>query len=161
MITILYADATLPLNDNPVATIQSDGSQMTVGAGALTLAIAEAIVPGDLIMFSNAFGNAIQEVTGSSGGQRIDFATTDSMNLNQRTAPAGTIMQLQDSPGSFPPTTATRIWMITYYVDDSTPDSPRLTSRSYNQQRVTGQYQRQSVTTQVSLRSLSFFDRHQ
>ena len=215
MITILYADSTLPMNANPVANIQSDGSQMTIGAGALTLAIAQAIQVGDLIMFSNAFGNAVQEVTGSSGGQKIDFATSDSMNLNLRTAPAGTIIQLQDSPGSFPPTTATRIWMITYYVDDSTPDSPRLmrvvnnttprpialeiedlqitydlvdgvtnpsgvdeptapnsaaeirkvnlmlASRSHNRQRVTGQYQRQSLTIQVSLRSLSFFDRYQ
>ena len=215
MITILYADATLPMNENPVANIQSDGSQMTIGSGPLTLAIAAAIQAGDLIMFSNAFGNAVQEVTGSSGGQRINFATTDSMNLNQRTAPAGTIMQLQDSPGSFPPTTATRIWMITYFVDDSNPDSPRLmrvlnnttprpialeiedlqitydlvdgvtnpsgvdeptapnsaaqirkvnlvlASRSHKTQRITGQYQRQSLTTQVSLRSLSFFDRYQ
>ncbi len=216
MITILYADSTLPINENPVANIQSDGSRMTIGNGPLTLAIAEAIQVGDLIMFSNAFGNAIQEVTGSNpGSQRVDFATSDSMNLNQRAAPAGTIMQLQDSPGSFPPTTATRIWMITYYVDDSIPDSPRLmrvlnntsprpialeiedlqitydlvdgvtnpsgvdeptapnsaaqirkvnlmlASRSHNRQRITGQYQRQTLTTQVSLRSLSFFDRYQ
>ena len=171
---------------------------------------------GDLIMFSNAFGNAVQEVTGNNpGGQKIDFATSDSMNLNLRTATAGTIINLQDSPGSFPPTTATRIWMITYYVDDSNPDSPRLmrvvnnttprpialeiedlqitydlvdgvtnpsgvdeptapnsaaeirkvnlmlASRSHNRQRITGQYQRQILTTQVSLRSLSFFDRYQ
>ena len=216
MITILYADATLPMNENPLASIQSDGSRMTIGAGGLTQAVAESIQVGDLIMFSNAFGNAIQEITGSNpGGQTADFDTTDSMNLNQRTAPAGTIMQLQDSPGSFPPTTGTRIWMITYYVDDSTPDSPRLmrvvnngtprpialeiedlqitydlvdgvtnpsgvdeptapnsaaqirkvnlvlASRSHKKQRITGQYQRQSLTTQVSLRSLSFFDRYQ
>ncbi len=127
MITILYADATLPLNENPVATIMSDGSQMTIGSGPLTLAVAQAIEVGDLIMLSNAFGNAVQEVTDTNpGNQRVDFDPSDSMNLNLRTAPAGTIIQLQDSPGSFPPTTATRIWMITYYVDDSNPDSPRL-----------------------------------
>lgn len=216
MITILYADPTLPLNQDPVANISSDGSLITIGIGQLATEMAEAISVGDLIMFSNAFGNAIQEATSvNPGSQRVNFAASDSMNLNQRTAPAGTIIQLQDSPGSYPPTTATRIWMITYYVDDSTPNSPRLmrvvnngtprpialeiedlqitydlvdgvtnpsgvdeptaphspaqirkvnlvlASRSHNKQRVTSQYQRQTLTTQVSLRSLSFFDRYQ
>ena len=216
MITILYADSTLPMNENPLASIDSDGSRMTIGSGGLTQAIADGLAVGDLIMFSNAFGNAVQEITSTNpGSQRADFDTSDSMNLNLRTAPAGTIIQLQDSPGSFPPTTATRIWMITYYVDNSNPDSPRLmrvlnngtprpialeiedlqitydlvdgvtnpsgvdeptapnsaaeirkvnlmlASRSHTRQRVTGQYQRQILTTQVALRSLSFFDRYQ
>ena len=36
-----------------------------------------------------------------------------------------------------------------------------LASRSHSRQRITGQYQRQILTTQVALRSLSFFDRYQ
>ena len=105
--------------------------------------------------------------------------------------------------------------MLTYYIDDSVPDSPRLmrvlnnreprpiamevedlqitydlvdgvtnptgidapvapnsasqirkanlliSGRSYKKLRGTDTYQRQSVTTQISLRSLSFFDRYQ
>ena len=154
-------------------------------------------------------------ITAVSGGQTVTFGTSDSMNLNQRTAAAGNIMLLQDGPSSFPPTTATRIWMITYYVDDTVIDSPRLmrvlndgtprpiameieglqltydlidgatnpaavdtpvapnsesqirkvniavSARSYKLHRVTGAYQREMLTSQVSLRSLSFFDRYQ
>jgi hypothetical protein len=48
------------------------------------------------------------------------------MRLNRREAPAGTILQLQDGPGTYPLTTATRLWMITYYVDAAVANSPRL-----------------------------------
>ena len=214
MFTILYADSTLPLNESPLTNIVGDGSLMVVDAGTPINAGAAALNVGDFIMFSNAFGNAIQEIT-STAGQTAFFDTTDSMEFNQPAASQGSIVQLQDGPGTYPPTTATRIWMITYYVDDSTPDSPRLmrvlnnatprpialeiedlqitydlvdgvtnpsgvdeptapnspaqirkvnlelASRSHNTQRITGQYQRQTLTTQVSLRSLSFFDRYQ
>ena len=36
-----------------------------------------------------------------------------------------------------------------------------LTARSYKTHRVTREYQREMLTSQVSLRSLSFFDRYQ
>jgi hypothetical protein len=52
------------------------------------------------------------------------------MNLNQRTAPAGTIIQLQDVPGSFPTTTARRVWMVTYYVGDTETNAPKKLKRS-------------------------------
>ena len=215
IITILYADRTLPLNQEPLQSIDADGSAMTVGNGTLLTSFARTIEVGDLIMFSNALGNAIQEVTSVNlPVKRVGFAEADSMNLSQRSSPQGTIMQLQDSPGSFPVTTATRIWMITYYVDNTNPDSPRLmhvvnngsprpiamsiedlqitydlvdgttnpsgvdepsapnsaaqirkvnlllASRSKKTHRLTGKFQRQTLTTQVSLRSLSFFDRY-
>ncbi len=76
-------------------------------------------------MFSNAQGNAIQQVT-SVSGQIMTFAASDAFNLNQRTAGQGSIMQLK-AGSSWPPTTATRVWMITYYLDPTTnPRQPRL-----------------------------------
>jgi Tfp pilus assembly protein FimT len=127
IITILYADSTLALDATPLAAIAADGSSMTVAAGTVINNPSNAVVAGDLIIFSNAIGNAIQEVTAVSATTNVvTFSTTDTMRFNQRTAPAGTIMQLQNGPGTYPPTTATRIWMITYYADVTNPSSPRL-----------------------------------
>lgn len=127
IITVLYADSTLALNAAPLAAIAADGSSMTVSAATPIGNLSNAITPGDLIVFSNPIGNAIQEVTAVNAvTQTVTFGTTDTMRFNQRTAPAGTIMQLQNGPGTYPPTTATRIWMITYYVDVTNPNSPRL-----------------------------------
>jgi prepilin-type N-terminal cleavage/methylation domain-containing protein len=127
MITLLYADSTLALNQTPLTAIAADGSSMTVDGGTPITDTDNGIQVGDLIMFSNALGNALQMVTRVSGGQTVYFDAGDPMNLNQRTAPQGTIMQLQTGPGVFPPTTATRINMITFYVDPTTtPGTPRL-----------------------------------
>jgi hypothetical protein len=62
------------------------------------------------------------------------------LNLNARTDPQGTMYQLENTNlvggvnvpnGTFPPTTATRIWMITYYLDNVTdPLHVRLIRRT-------------------------------
>jgi len=128
IITILYADSTLALDATPLAAIANDGSSMKVAAGTVIDDPSNALAPGDLIMFSNALGNAIQEITSVEGSTRsVSFATADTMRFNQRTAPAGTIIQIQNGPGTYPPTTATRIWMVTYYIDATNAASPRLT----------------------------------
>lgn len=98
------------------------------------------INPGDLIMFSNANGNAVQTVTNVSG-QTLTFAGGDAFGFNQTGAPGGTIVQIQNyttdvngnkvfNLGTYPPTTATRIWMISYYLDNLTdPVHVRLIRR--------------------------------
>lgn len=129
VVTILYADPTLPLNQWPLAGIASDGSAMTVDART-PISGADGIQPGDLILFSNALGNALQMVTTVNGTQTVGFAAGDPLNLNQRGAPQGTILQLRSGPTTFPPTTASRVLMISYYVDTTTdPDLPRLIRR--------------------------------
>jgi prepilin-type N-terminal cleavage/methylation domain-containing protein len=129
MVTMLYADNTLPLNSLPLTAIGAFGESMTVDP-AINIAVGNtAIQPGDLIMFSNAQGNAIQQVTRISGGQTVFFDGGDFFNLNNTGAPNGTLIQLQTPPGSgtYPPTTATRIWMVTYYIDNVTnANVPRL-----------------------------------
>ena len=125
MVHVLYADPTLPLSTLPLQSILSDGSRMTVDAG-IPIGGQDRIQAGDLILFSNAFGNALQMVTGTDG-QTVIFDTGDPMNLNQRAAAQqGTIINLRDG-AEFPPTTATRVNLISYYIDSVTdPALPRL-----------------------------------
>lgn len=212
MVHVLYADPTLPLNTLPLASVANDGSSMTV-PDEIDIGGQDQIAAGDLILFSNASGNAVQMVT-SRDGQTVFFAAGDPMNLNQRGAAQGTIMNLR-SGGTFPPTTATRINLISYYVDAVTdpalprlvrqvnmgarlaialgienyqvtydlvdgganptnvenpvaPSSPNhirkanlfLAARSLAPNRSTRQFFRNTVATQVSLRSLAFVDRY-
>ena len=149
LITVLYVDNTLALNSRmvnepaqggnpgcPAGTITSNGQVVTFDATCITFSpTGVQINTGDLIMFSNALGNAIQEVT-SVSGQTLRFAAGDGLNLNARSDPQGTMKQLENTTnagvpnGTFPPTTATRIWMITYYLDNVTdPLHVRLVRR--------------------------------
>jgi hypothetical protein len=213
IVNILCADNSLALNEKPLSAISSDGKSMTVDSST-KISGENGIRAGDLIMFSNALGNALQQVS-SVSGQRVGFDSGDSFNLNQPSAPQGSIKQLQDGKGTYPPTTATRVLMITYYLDTTTdPKNPRLvrqinnapgqavalvledmqmtfdlvdgvtnptnvptplppyspnqirkvnivvTGRSSFTLRNTNEYMRRSLTTQVSLRSMSFIDRY-
>ncbi len=213
MVNILFADNLLPLNQTPLDSISANGSRVTVNAGTPITDVNNEIRDGDLIAFSNASGNTLQYVT-RVAGQVIFFDSNDPLNLNQPAASQGNIMQLQ-SGGVFPPTTATRVWLVTYYLDVTTdPETPRLirrindrpgdvvalvledlqlsydlvdgvtnptniktptapnspnqirkvslflAGRSSSLIRNTGDHLRRNLTTQVSLRSLSFIDRY-
>ena len=138
MITILYADNTITLNQNlindpapvppsPVCNgnIDPAGASVTFDVNCTNLGNGTiAIRPGDLIMFSNVQGNALEMVT-SVAGQQLNFAVGDPFALNQRNDPSGTMAQIQNPPGTYPPTTATRVIMVTYFVDN-TGTAPRL-----------------------------------
>lgn len=164
-IDMLYVDNTLGLDNKPITqapfgadpgcagTISANGQTVvfdntTLYLGQVNCAdLSKAIIPinpGDLIMFSNANGNAIQTVT-SVSGQTLTFASGlaagDAYNLNGTGQPAGTLIQLQNSTtnaagnkvysGTYPPTTASRIWMISYYLDPVTdPGHTRLIRRT-------------------------------
>lgn len=213
MVNILYADSALPLNQTPLTAIAEDGSSVTVDAGTPITGISNPIRPGDLIAFSNALGNTLQYVSRVTG-QNIFFDPDDPLGLNQPGASQGSITQIKNG-SVFPPTTATRVWLITFYLDTTTdPEMPRLvrrinnhpgeavalvlddfhlsydlvdgvtnptnvetpvdpnspnqirkaniflSGRSISKVRDTGDYLRRTLTTQVSLRSLSFIDRY-
>lgn len=147
IVTLLYADNTLALNQTPITRpaavgppatpacngiIAADGSTTSFDVACVTLGAAGIPVnAGDLILFSNANGNALQCVT-NVAGQVLTFGAGDPFGLNGRTAAetGGTLKQLQSPAGSgnYPPTSATRIWMITYYLDPNVvdPAHPRL-----------------------------------
>ena len=126
MVTVLYADRSLRLAEFPLISITGGGREATVDPRTDISGTGTGIKVGDLIMFSNALGNAIQTVTSLSGSQTMRFDPGDPFSLNQPGATQGSIVQLQ-SGGTYPPTTATRVSLITYYVDATTdPSRPRL-----------------------------------
>lgn len=135
VVTLLYADPTLVLSQFPLTAIAADGSAMTVNAATPVTGV-NGIRAGDIILFSNALGNAMQMVTATPTTQTVVFALGDSLGLNQRGAAQGTIMQLQSTPGVFPPTTATRMVMVSYYIDSTTDTTlPRLVRQVNNGER--------------------------
>jgi len=147
-ITVLYADNTLGLDSDPVNKPATPGPPASAGcpngslklSGSTLTATFDAscvnldpsatngikIQAGDLVMFTNTNGTAMLAVTGVSG-QVLTFAPGDAFHLNGRTETSGTIQQLETGGAScgggtacFPPTLATRVWMITYYLDNTT-----------------------------------------
>jgi prepilin-type N-terminal cleavage/methylation domain-containing protein len=109
------------------STLNSSGGYNCVNfaANGITINV------GDLIMFSNTYGQAILAVTAVSG-QTLTFGSGDPFGLNGRTETQGTINYLQASGcggtnACFANTTATRVWMISYYLDNvSSPPYVRL-----------------------------------
>jgi prepilin-type N-terminal cleavage/methylation domain-containing protein len=103
------------------------------------------IRPGDLIMLSKGSASALMEVSTVSN-QVINFAANDALRLNQTSAADGTGLELRNtapvdqlpSPQTTPATqfissTASRIRMISYYLDVETdPKHPRLIRRIGN-----------------------------
>jgi prepilin-type N-terminal cleavage/methylation domain-containing protein len=152
-ITVLYADNTAvldgqpvnkPATTTPVASPACNGT-LTVAGNSLTVVfdsscinlatVGTPVLAGDLVMFTNTKGSAIMTVT-SVAGQALTFASGDAFNLNGRSDLSGTIKQLETSstcggaPACFPLTTATRIMMISYYLDNITsPPYIRLIRR--------------------------------
>jgi prepilin-type N-terminal cleavage/methylation domain-containing protein len=150
-ISVLYVDNSSGLEGKPVnqpplganpgcpaGSITVNGQTVTFDPTCINMAAITAsgaqIQPGDLIMFSNSLGNALQEVT-SAAGNVVNFASGDAFNLNGRNETNGTILNLRN-PGCttpancWPPTTVTRVWMISYYLDNvSDPTHVRLIRR--------------------------------
>ncbi|HKM68367.1 MAG TPA: prepilin-type N-terminal cleavage/methylation domain-containing protein [Candidatus Acidoferrum sp.] len=139
-ITVLYADNTAgldakPINQPPTTTPPSPGCpngklqltgnllQITFDTTCVNISNAGITVQtGDLIMLNNSLGTAIVYVT-SISGQTLSFASGDPFKLNGRTDASGTVNQIMTSgcngaPTCFPATTATRVWMISYYLDN-------------------------------------------
>jgi prepilin-type N-terminal cleavage/methylation domain-containing protein len=150
-VTILYADNSASLDSKPINKPSTAGppadpgcpaGQLKLTGNSLAVTFDSSCVnlttagiqiqPGDLIMFTNTNGSALLAVT-AIAGQVLTFSSGDSFGLNGRTEAGGTINYLMTSttcggaPACFPPTLATRIWMVTYYLDNvSSPPFVRL-----------------------------------
>ncbi len=145
IITILYADNTLVssaggaaaplLTASPVTAplpavptcagvIAANGSSVTLDPACFTLPGGPTpIAVGNLIMFHNINGTALEYVT-SLNATQIFFAPGDPANLNASALPNGTVANLAVA---VTPTTITRVWMVTYYLDVVTkPSKPQL-----------------------------------
>lgn len=77
---------------------------------------------------SNPGSMALLAVTGVNlGGNLITFTCGDAFNLNCSGQPSGTVTQMQTA-GSWAgvTVTATRVWMVTYYISNANPLKPML-----------------------------------
>lgn len=137
-------------NPAPAGSISTSGTTTTVTFDKSCIVINNGntgINPGDLIMLqnNNTIGDGDGSVTStdadiseSSGSMAlltvstvspttnsITFNSGDPFNLNASGASTGTIKQIQNpaGSGSYPTTTATRFWMITYYISIAAPAS--------------------------------------
>lgn len=143
IINILYADNTLIdtagnfLNSYPIVqaapatpvcagTINATGLSVTLATGCFAMpGTPIPIQVGNLILFTNQNGTALEYVTNVTG-QTITFASGDPAGLNQTGLPDGTVANLK-SGGVFPPTTIQRVWLVSYYIDSTTnPSKPQL-----------------------------------
>jgi hypothetical protein len=140
-----------------LTALDANGASMTVWNGPtanhganITNGGADDIHAGDLILLTRDSFSAIVQVTSepAAGSQVVNFAMADSLNLNQQAAADGTAKELRATPapdvyvapnpipaGHLPviSTEATRIRMISYYIDNVTdPLRPRLVRRINN-----------------------------
>ena len=126
IVTVADADATMALIAYPLTSILSDGSGMTVDNRTVITDALTGLRAGDLIMFTNALGNAIQTVT-SITGQNVFFASgsaDDTFGFNQRNATSGSIMQIRS--GTTFHNAATRVTMVMQPRSTIAPGQVRL-----------------------------------
>jgi type II secretory pathway pseudopilin PulG len=135
IVTLLMVDPTLApliLNATPAVagqpTLAAGGGSINAGTSPTWITDpTTGVKVGDLIMFTNALGNAVQMVT-NINGTIAQFANGDAMQLNQPGVGQGSITQIVPAP--IPQTTAQRVLLVTYFVDNvSTPGAPRLARR--------------------------------
>jgi prepilin-type N-terminal cleavage/methylation domain-containing protein len=149
VINVLYADNTLissaacisgpasacPLSGLPVfispppptvgcaGAISATGLTVTFDPGCFTMPGSPVpISVGNLIMFQNSNGTALEYVTGVAGNV-ITFGAGDPAGLNGTGLPGGTVAQLNVAAT---PTTLTRVWMVSYYINSTSPQNPQL-----------------------------------
>ena len=151
IITIMYADNTLAMDQKPIisttttppckGTIAPDGSKITFDPACVTIGAAGIPVnTGDLLMIFNGNNpNGVLQYVSDVSGQVLTFSAGDPFNLNGRTASEdfGTILTLQNltagkPDGTYPPTSCSRIWMITYFLDATTDPKHPMLMRAVN-----------------------------
>ena len=153
MITTLAADSSFSNVDltglsNTSMTVMAPPSPANPAFNGINISNGgvDDILPGQLIMLAKGSFSTLVQVTAVSG-QVVTFADSDSLNLNRSTVTAGTLRALNTGAPVLAPspadavqtanaiaqTQATRIRMITYYIDaTTTPLRPRLVRRMNN-----------------------------
>jgi prepilin-type N-terminal cleavage/methylation domain-containing protein len=140
MITTMAADSSF--DQVRLTALAADGSSMTVDPAVnITNPGPNAIHPGDLIALMKGSMSVLAQAT-RVAGQQVFFDVSDSLSLNQNGPPQGTVTALQATapvdtppvaPAVFVTTQASRIRMISYYIDATTdPLRPRLVRRMNN-----------------------------
>lgn len=127
-ITLVYIDQSLlsaPCSNwsSTEVSVNPSGSQITVPA-TLCPALHDPVYGlsvGDMLIIANQNGAAIGEVTNLPSTDKIDFAASDPLGMNRPSASSGNIASLANPgppAGSYPPTTISRIFMISYFIQE-------------------------------------------
>lgn len=120
------------LNAGDLIMLQNNN---TIGDGSVTGANSD--------VSDSSAGMALLTVSAvNPGANSITFSAADAFGLNASGKPAGTIAQIASPPGSttYPTTTATRFWMITYYIDNTNAARPQLMRQvNMNQPQAVGE----------------------
>jgi prepilin-type N-terminal cleavage/methylation domain-containing protein len=139
VITVVYADTFFLLSEYAVTFTAVDGTGVRFGPPAAPPATPPQLVSdpvyglkkGDLVLFQNttagstamAVSEVTADVTGLGPSFDVAFSDPDAAHLNQAAATSGDVAQITAGAN----TTATRIWVVTYYVDNTTdPNHARL-----------------------------------
>ncbi len=137
MITTIAADSAF--EGVRLTALAANGSSMTVHSSVnIVDGGVDDVDPGNLILLKKGSTTALVQVT-RVVGQQVYFDTPDSLNLNQAAAADGNAKSVYtEAPadiigasGSIP-TTATRIRMVSFYLDVTVPTRPRLVRRINN-----------------------------
>ena len=145
VITVVYADTSFLLNDYTVRFNDLNGNSVTFtlpspAPNPLDQAVNNAGVglqPGDLVLFASNAGSAyaVAAVTsavpaGAGPSYTVTVASADASLLNQNAATSNDLKQIATPAGTAGTAigvTATRIWAMTYYLDNTTtPGTPTL-----------------------------------
>ncbi len=128
VVTIVYRDPELALDEYPLTSISADGTSITFHSGSASAA-AE-IEVGDVICLCTVNGCAATTVTGQSG-TTVSLSGGDALGMNQPSAEVGNVASLAapaPPSGVYPPTTAVKLQVITYYVEGTTRQLMRQVS---------------------------------
>lgn len=135
VITLVYRDTTSEFDQYPLVDIQSGVAKKIWFDSNTTPAYDDPVVgltAGDLLVLynGNAPEGAVGEVTSVLTGGEVHLGpgAADPLQFNQPGAAFGNIKSILSPPPqpAFPPTSAYRINVITYYLDASDPNSTRL-----------------------------------
>ena len=123
--TVVYDDPNTEFDQFVFTAMEANGKKITFDP-ATDPAWNDAVVglkPGDVVLLNNTIGVAGATVTKLHDDHvHLDPGSNDPLNLNQQGAAAfGTPAAIYG-----PPTTARRIFIVTYYIDTSNPDVPLL-----------------------------------
>ena len=147
VITMVQADGAFlsTISDYDVNLTALTNTTMTVDPSVdISNGGADDLKVGDLIMLMKATSTTLVEITALDGVQTATFGYPtggDALNLNQTAAAQGTLTAHRaiapadtcTGTGCFIPTTATRVRLVSYYIDTiTTPERPRLVRRINN-----------------------------
>ena len=150
-ITMVLADGAFlsTISDYDVNLTALDATRMVVDPLVdISNGGADDLHVGDLIMLQKTTSTTLVQITRAplstdtgTAAQTVYFDTPDSLNLNQTVGANGTLTKhiaiapvdsVADATTGFVPSTATRIRLISYYLDATDPARPRLVRRINN-----------------------------